>query len=82
MLVVHIMRRTPAHWTPVRPLTDDNTPGYIAARESRFWEDAVNDIYTIASQNPETVDPEMIWDIQQLIGRLISKASQLLGRFS
>ena len=48
-------------------LTDDNTPEYIAARESRFWEDAVNennldDIYMIASQNPG-VDPEMIWDI-------------------
>ena len=68
-------------------LTDDNTPGYIAARESRFMEDAVSennldDIYTIASQNTETVDPEMIWDIQQLIGRLISKASQLLGKFT
>ena len=43
--------------------------GYIAAQESMFWEDVVNfenldDVYTTALKK---VNPELVWDIQELI---------------
>lgn len=56
----------------------------IASQEIGFWEDAVNDdnldaVRYVETQPPNSVDPEMMLDIQRLVGRLISKASQLRG---
>ena len=56
----------------------------IASQEIGFWEDAVNDenldaVRYVEPQPPNSVDPEMMLDIQCLVGRLISKASQLRG---
>ena len=57
----------------------------IATQEEQFWHDALNeeemeDVRSIAPQPSENVDPEMIWDIQRLVGRLISKADKLIGK--
>ena len=55
------------------------------SQEIEYWQDALdeNNMETIrhdATPVPVDLDPAMIWDIQRLVGRLIAKADQLLGK--
>ena len=56
----------------------------IASQEGQFWEDAMNEdeletIRSVAPKPPDNIDDKMMYDIQNLVGRLIAKAGQLLG---
>ena len=56
----------------------------LAAQEEQFWNDALQEdeleaVRSVSPQLPANVDPEMVWDIQRLIGRLIAQADKLLG---
>ena len=57
-------------------------PSTIASQEAQQWIDALDEenmeaIRSNTTPAPATLDPELIWDIQQLVGRLIAKADQL-----
>ena len=57
----------------------------IASQEEQFWRDAIDEeeIEAVRSVAPElsaNVDPQLVWDIQHLVGRLISKADKLIGK--
>ena len=69
---------------PTMPPLEDVPIAEIASQEISFWEDAVNDdnldaVRYVEPQPHENVDPEMMLDIQCLVGRQISKVSQLRG---
>ena len=57
----------------------------IASDQSTAWRDALNDenlenVQSVPTQPPQSINPEMYCDIQVLVGRLIAKAPQLLGK--
>ena len=58
----------------------------IAEQEAEMWQDTVDDQNTEeirvsnSGESSVDVDLQMICDIQQLVGRLIAKADQLLGK--
>ena len=59
----------------------------IASDQSTAWRDALNDenlenVRSVPTQPPQSIDPEMYCDIQVLVGRLIAKTPQLLGKWS
>ena len=65
-------------------ISPEESAGDIASQEAEEWEDALDEenlesMRSNAPTAPETVDPKMMWDIQRTVGRLISKADQLLG---
>ena len=56
----------------------------VADQERQAWEDALdehdlNTVRSVPAQPSVEVDPEMLRDIQCVVGRLIGKAEQLLG---
>lgn len=56
----------------------------IASVEAQQWDDAMDEdnmeeIRSHRTPTPADLDPRMILDIQRLVGRLVSKADQLLG---
>ena len=58
----------------------------IALDQATMWKDALNDddleeVRSVSTQQPQQIDTEMDCDIQVLVGRLISKAPQLLGKY-
>ena len=66
-------------------LSDKEILTAIANQEEQFWEDALDEedmetVRSVAPEPPQDVDPEMIWDIQLLVGRLITKADKLIGK--
>ena len=56
----------------------------IAQQEQRLWQDAVNEenLENVrhTTSVPQDIDKEMMCDIQRLVGRLIAKSEQLLGK--
>ena len=66
------------------PAEEEDLLASIAAQEEQFWLDAMNEeelqsVRSTAPQPPDTVDERMMWDIQSLVGRLVTKADKLLG---
>ena len=58
--------------------------GTVVSQEGQFWLDATSEgeleaVRSVAPQLPANVDPEMIRDIQHIVGRLVAKADKLLG---
>ena len=56
----------------------------IASQEKQFCRDAIDEeteaVHSVAPELPANVDPQLVWDIQHLVGRLISKADKLIGK--
>ena len=56
----------------------------VAHQEQSLWEDALDEenLQQVCSilQSTQPFDSEMMCDIQRLVGRLIAKAEQLLGK--
>ena len=56
----------------------------VADQEQRLWEDALDEenLQQVRSipQSTQPIDSEMMCDVQRLVGRLIAKAEQLLGK--
>ena len=56
----------------------------IAEQEQRLWQDALNEEnledVRHTPQLFQEINREMMCDIQQLLGRLIAKSEQLLGK--
>ena len=72
----------PAHTSS--PQSDETTIITVADNEKQVWDDVMEetDVDALGSapaQPSVEVDPEMLSDIQRLVGRLIGKAEQLLG---
>ena len=71
------------HLSTQSPDTDELCVRTIAEEEERIWSDTLDDEGLEAVRSVPTnsipVDPEMLCDIQQILGRLIAKAPQLLG---
>ena len=58
--------------------------GMIVSQEGQFWLDATDEgeleaVHSVAPQLPTNVDPELIRDVQRIVGRLVAKADKLLG---
>ena len=58
-------------------VSDQEVLAAIATQEQeQFWEDAVNEegmkaVWSVAPESPDIVDPELVYDIQCLVGWLI-----------
>ena len=56
----------------------------VASQEGQFWRDATDEeeleaVRSVAPQLPANIDPELVLDIQRVVGRLVAKADKLLG---
>ena len=66
-------------------LSDQEVLAAIATQEEQFWEDAVNEegieaVRSVAPESSDIVDPELVYDIQRLVGQSIGKADKLIGK--
>ena len=58
--------------------------GMVASQEGQFWLDITDEgeleaVRSVAPQLPTNVDPELIRDVQRIVGHLVAKADKLLG---
>ena len=66
---------------------DEEMVATIACNEEQLWRDTMDDeemeaVRSTALQSSDDIDPELIWDIQCLVSRLIGKADKLIGEYS
>ena len=63
---------------------EEEPTSVIASQEEQFWRDAIDEeieaVRSVAPELPANVDPQLVWDIQCLVGRLIAKADKLIGK--